>query len=1555
MDEYDIYADLNDIEEEVKKERHEVQELERRISHLEAQVLEKEHEKQALAEKNKVLSENISSLLLTAKAELQRKDNTIADFRKKCDDTVFRRGHNIVREVERVSKCTQTKYVRLIHIGVQVEQIEDEFTSHIKKYGGAREHDRDRDRDRERDRDRRDRDRDGDRNRNCERARDRNHDRGKARERFREADRSLERHRDRENIPHRQQESKRDRHREDYSDNYVNNDKRYDDRKPSSNNYLDRKSGSGRQKLDHRGATSRSKSRDARPTSRATDKLFKDEQNTIRHEENLHCADRKKRVKHQESNEQSTQTKSECKTDKDVKKLHEAAENTIVSLPASERQNIPRKIEPIVQSRTDNDCYVPHRAAVSGHTESETMLGPTLTSALSSTPGVMEMFTKSAENPLLCGEQQQISANSLIKHKAVKTTVTNFVDCIITDYSQRPVICDSAESFAESNLKNNQSSGVANDRLDDKLSDASSKSKEILMQSSIQQKPALELGISANRELSLEKQIVDVEKVPNDPKNQLGEEADDKSKSCMQTITDVPLEVGKRDKECTDENKTGKKRETVQLGIEESKSKEDLNCKPNKSHIEEDKTALTDVKYDDKKEQEEKIDYIMQETVEPMDLRSSKFDKKMKKLSEKDDDKIIKTVLAIIYDSPDPTSTKNATETEGEKILENVQCLQQESRIVKNNSVQSSLIDNEAKQRSDDEHITQKGHLKEQKSQNGVVDKQDDNSLISNERSDVGKLSQSVYSSANKNDSDPKVQNQTDVCDSSATVMSGTNVTIPPTDANLSANIGNELLAPEKGSAEEPPTDANLFANIGNELLAPEKCSAEEPSNPKPTIDSSQRSALLLEPTGTLMKTIETTKSIEEKHPEFGIEPTNGTDSGSEHQQGVRTRSKSVNLEERTGDNEKNMSIQNYFTTFTGSQEDREKLTSPAKATEVATQLESKEQEIVSHEKRSKQDTRDNSNVNMKKREKLVMQSNSDASGSIRGRLRKMFCPERPQKCDGIFSASKKRRPSLDSSPIVHKKQKNEHDTNDESTLSSAASSKLSDTFFSSIFLPIVSTLDKIHMKSQSTTLAQSSDPLHATSNVPSMAMVSSPIKSQCSPQQSLPTPMLCAFETSSRTVNDEEHIELEDSQQGCMNSSSTIEYEMEKLHFSPRHLLASSTPLIVKPQARLHHSTSSVPAQGLAGTAPVAVPDTLNSKSWTAPLGRPTPCLPQAGVEVLHFTKTVTYKAPQEHTQDKHTLANGDFCEFDSKPTCTDKSLRKHSVNKGKTASININEADVHTYESVTVSKHSSSNQPAISHKSQKSTNKAGKTTVSSSTVLTMPVMVKSQNRCITQTPKNKLLLSSSPSHRSKACLPQAEDSTTPVTSRKRSRVPSSPKRRKIDEEINIATYPTNLFSESVVGKTIIETLPKLVDKNSSEDTTLKMKEPATIIQPTFSTLVLGDCCTSTTTTNALRTFETQQQSIVTVETPVVQQCEATAGPGATSTSSEVVSPSSASTMKSLCNFSLNLSLASGSTVDTDTSVAHKAESSVRFVRDVRIVRENPKLMRVYINRPGN
>ncbi|XP_041771712.1 uncharacterized protein LOC121593445 [Anopheles merus] len=125
MDDFDIYGDLEYIQSEAKNESQEHLALQCRIKELQDKLCAVEQEKNDIIKKNDILLENVSSLLLTAKAELKRKDAVIGDLRKQCDNVVFRRGNHIGKGKKCASKFTQTAVKLLVHSGIQTVPVEE--------------------------------------------------------------------------------------------------------------------------------------------------------------------------------------------------------------------------------------------------------------------------------------------------------------------------------------------------------------------------------------------------------------------------------------------------------------------------------------------------------------------------------------------------------------------------------------------------------------------------------------------------------------------------------------------------------------------------------------------------------------------------------------------------------------------------------------------------------------------------------------------------------------------------------------------------------------------------------------------------------------------------------------------------------------------------------------------------------------------------------------------------------------------------------------------------------------------------------------------------------------------------------------------------------------------------------------------------------------------------------------------------------------------------------------------------------------------------------------
>uniref|UniRef100_A0A182WAW4 Uncharacterized protein n=1 Tax=Anopheles minimus TaxID=112268 RepID=A0A182WAW4_9DIPT len=230
-EEFDIYADLEHIESEAQKESQELCALKSRIQELQQQMKATEQEKADIIRKNAILLENVSSLLLTAKAEIKRKDTMISDLRRQCDNAAFGRKPRVEKHqsANHFTRFTQTPPSYTASVGVQTLPAEcnDAARNKSKKIDIVTDsfHIRDRDRERERggksqiipDRERyhsRDRAgyRDIDRHRDHERSRDRDRDRDSERRRDRE--RYSERDRDKYGERHRKRSQERIRHKE---------------------------------------------------------------------------------------------------------------------------------------------------------------------------------------------------------------------------------------------------------------------------------------------------------------------------------------------------------------------------------------------------------------------------------------------------------------------------------------------------------------------------------------------------------------------------------------------------------------------------------------------------------------------------------------------------------------------------------------------------------------------------------------------------------------------------------------------------------------------------------------------------------------------------------------------------------------------------------------------------------------------------------------------------------------------------------------------------------------------------------------------------------------------------------------------------------------------------------------------------------------------------------------------------------------------------------------------------------------------------------------------
>ncbi|XP_058834909.1 caldesmon [Topomyia yanbarensis] len=147
-DEYDIYGDLDGLQAETQKENKVIQELHTQIEELKAKIAEKEREKQEIANKNAVLLENISSLLLTAKAELKRKDALIAEVRREKDNVTFRRRAGSIH-IRKIDQGTQTTLIQFMDQQIQTEHREVNRKNELSgRKNGRRERSRSLERDR---------------------------------------------------------------------------------------------------------------------------------------------------------------------------------------------------------------------------------------------------------------------------------------------------------------------------------------------------------------------------------------------------------------------------------------------------------------------------------------------------------------------------------------------------------------------------------------------------------------------------------------------------------------------------------------------------------------------------------------------------------------------------------------------------------------------------------------------------------------------------------------------------------------------------------------------------------------------------------------------------------------------------------------------------------------------------------------------------------------------------------------------------------------------------------------------------------------------------------------------------------------------------------------------------------------------------------------------------------------------------------------------------------------------------------------------------------------
>ncbi|XP_050072621.1 uncharacterized protein LOC126560706 [Anopheles maculipalpis] len=236
-EDFDIYGDLEHIEQEAKQESQQLVALQQKIKELQEKVNAVEQEKTDIVRKNEILLENVSSLLLTAKAEIKRKDATISDLSKQCDNVVFRRNDHVAKSVKYETKFTQTTLPHPAYVEAQNRSVECSDRKRSKsRIDDVREsnHNRDREqdwvhkskviseRDRSHCRDRttnseKERHRDQERNRDHEldRYRDRDQDRNRNRNREHDSDRDRDRdrHRDRHRNSHHDRHESHKNHR----------------------------------------------------------------------------------------------------------------------------------------------------------------------------------------------------------------------------------------------------------------------------------------------------------------------------------------------------------------------------------------------------------------------------------------------------------------------------------------------------------------------------------------------------------------------------------------------------------------------------------------------------------------------------------------------------------------------------------------------------------------------------------------------------------------------------------------------------------------------------------------------------------------------------------------------------------------------------------------------------------------------------------------------------------------------------------------------------------------------------------------------------------------------------------------------------------------------------------------------------------------------------------------------------------------------------------------------------------------------------------------------
>ncbi|CAO1439123.1 unnamed protein product [Diamesa tonsa] len=129
---YDIYGDLDDALQPLSSDKKEIpipEPVEDKVSEV---LIELQKENEKLKNENLLLTKNVSILLLTAKAEIERKDNQIKELRKEKDEIVFRKHKKNVHTSEKWSQ-TSSNFTRDNGSQTIVDKIDNRRTSRDSK------------------------------------------------------------------------------------------------------------------------------------------------------------------------------------------------------------------------------------------------------------------------------------------------------------------------------------------------------------------------------------------------------------------------------------------------------------------------------------------------------------------------------------------------------------------------------------------------------------------------------------------------------------------------------------------------------------------------------------------------------------------------------------------------------------------------------------------------------------------------------------------------------------------------------------------------------------------------------------------------------------------------------------------------------------------------------------------------------------------------------------------------------------------------------------------------------------------------------------------------------------------------------------------------------------------------------------------------------------------------------------------------------------------------------------------------------------------------------